>query len=865
MKIKKSVKNITFIFSLFILFSEVLFSNSLNILNKESDKLYLSNHIYDTNKDALGKKIEGTDFILVKYENDNISGFTAGVYRNSLGETIVSFGGTTADERNGNHDPLQTALSDVITDLQLLDKEGSEPKQFEKTREFLNNISDKEYTITGHSLGGSLAQYAGKYKSKKVTTFNTAPFTINQEAVSKLPFLNIGYDTNNMISNIRTKDDPLTLFVAMTEKIEKIKQINDSLARIPHTDKDQKEVLYKQRESIQTEFNTDVNIFKNSNTYKEISSLLNADKKSRGFFEPIEVKDLFKVVEPEGIHSLVKKDVIKKLSTFWDNLEEPSKMKEFISFIKRDVYQLKNEDRLVDLIQGNIYTLDIETGHGLAPLIEVYKNIVVAKEEIVEEKNIPVLSEGKEEEKLEAIYLENPNINDNKDEEKASLNKNQKKFDNIEDDIKDDKRVISKKIDELKKLERKLDNTDEYITKNKTNSSREIDSKKNKSYILMVWAYEKLKENRTKKNFNEFKKYADKLTNNGIKIEEVYAILESGDKRKLFDSYVVNNTTTYESYQVYNKDYRSLQNDIADLIKEIKSKNKELTKDILKKDNLEIVVENLSDDINNDNKLAISNDSKPSLDPGYWQGTYIGNYYSENHLGEPLLNGWTDSRSRTKDSKPDKNVKLYLHENGNFSNWENAPVRKTITLDSSSSAYLGDYKYTAWGTWSDPNANNTANAKVYTSHWVVGQRIDSEDRPKTGSATYTGELLGIVTQINVANTTKNVNGNITLNANFGTQNMTGSLTVKDASSGAIWANASLNNTQMRNSNSMQNLVFDGQLTGTSISNAQSYHSQISGEFYGKQAAEAGGIWAITKGTGSNGDERATGVFRAKKQ
>jgi len=102
----------------------------------------------------------------------------------------------------------------------------------------------------------------------------------------------------------------------------------------------------------------------------------------------------------------------------------------------------------------------------------------------------------------------------------------------------------------------------------------------------------------------------------------------------------------------------------------------------------------------------------------------------------------------------------------------------------------------------------------------------------------------------------NVNGTITLNADFGTKKLDGSMTVKNASNNSTWATASFNNINIQNSNRKESMVFNGQLTDSEISGGA-----IRGEFFGKKAAETGGIWSIDK----NGVDKASGVFRAKKQ
>src|SRR5690625_6409406 len=79
-------------------------------------------------------------------------------------------------------------------------------------------LEGQSYVITGHSLGGSLAQYAAFYTGRPAVTFNTAPMTSNKDAPSHLPAaglhrLKAGRGQN--ILNIETTNDALTLILQL--------------------------------------------------------------------------------------------------------------------------------------------------------------------------------------------------------------------------------------------------------------------------------------------------------------------------------------------------------------------------------------------------------------------------------------------------------------------------------------------------------------------------------------------------------------------------------------------------------------------------------------------------------------------------
>ena len=186
-----------------------------------------------------------------------------------------------------------------------------------------------------------------------------------------------------------------------------------------------------------------------------------------------------------------------------------------------------------------------------------------------------------------------------------------------------------------------------------------------------------------------------------------------------------------------------------------------------------------------------------------------------------------------------------------------------------SSAGYGDYNHTAWGAWSaGPNtrlnfssssSSSRLRGNIQGGHWVYGQRLGVADIPKSGSARYVGQVMGgwypDFRDANAIGEMNSITGNIKMAVNFrnGNNSMSGSLNLKR--SGADWASARFNtlnarsapNEEYRTSDHFSTLFSGGNLTGS---------------FFGANAAEVGGTFSLAKGIGPDRG-RATGIFRAK--
>ncbi|MDY0264456.1 MAG: transferrin-binding protein-like solute binding protein [Sulfurospirillum cavolei] len=153
------------------------------------------------------------------------------------------------------------------------------------------------------------------------------------------------------------------------------------------------------------------------------------------------------------------------------------------------------------------------------------------------------------------------------------------------------------------------------------------------------------------------------------------------------------------------------------------------------------------------------------------------------------------------------------------------------------------YNYLSWGTWStELSASNKT--VVDGSRWIAGKLTPTTSMPSSGTATYNGTVQGMSYE---SGALKTLNGTHTMNANFASGTITGTMNVNYASSGASYATTNLNAVSISGNG------FAGGLNGTDNTGS------IKGSFYGPAANEIGGTWALSK-TGSS----AAGIFAGKK-
>jgi Ca2+-binding RTX toxin-like protein len=135
---------------------------------------YLSDVIYDVKaedlpRDALYQDPSGSRWKLVHFEDGGLNGYQGGVFVNvDTNEVVLANRGTSI-----------TSPSDVATDLIM--SVGLLPSQFDSAKAAYNAAVDfsellgygpANVTVTGHSLGGSIAQYLGALNGCVTETFN---------------------------------------------------------------------------------------------------------------------------------------------------------------------------------------------------------------------------------------------------------------------------------------------------------------------------------------------------------------------------------------------------------------------------------------------------------------------------------------------------------------------------------------------------------------------------------------------------------------------------------------------------------------------------------------------------------------------
>jgi hypothetical protein len=171
------------------------------------------------------------------------------------------------------------------------------------------------------------------------------------------------------------------------------------------------------------------------------------------------------------------------------------------------------------------------------------------------------------------------------------------------------------------------------------------------------------------------------------------------------------------------------------------------------------------------------------------------------------------------------------------------------------------YDYTTWGVWgADFNADKNLTAAP-NSLWVAGKLTQTVDMPASGSAGYTGQVIGEVT----GSQSGQVQGTLNMAVDFGNRTVGGSmnnLTIISgtpynqaspgvpAPNGAVWVNQA-NLSGGWNAGSVQ---YNAAIRGAGISSGSA-----TGAFFGPQAIETGGRWNIQTET-----SQGAGIFTGKR-
>lgn len=170
------------------------------------------------------------------------------------------------------------------------------------------------------------------------------------------------------------------------------------------------------------------------------------------------------------------------------------------------------------------------------------------------------------------------------------------------------------------------------------------------------------------------------------------------------------------------------------------------------------------------------------------------------------------------------------------------------------------YDYTTWGVWGGDYGDQKILTAMPNSQWVAGKLTNTVDMPGSGTATYSGQVMGQVT----GSTSGFVQGSLDMNVDFGQRSVGGSMNNLQiiagtpnnqagagAAAGAMWVSQA-NLSGNWNAGSVQ---YNAAISGTGVAGGTA-----TGAFFGPQAVETGGRWAITTTTGSQG----AGVFVGKR-
>jgi hypothetical protein len=256
-------------------------------------------------------------------------------------------------------------------------------------------------------------------------------------------------------------------------------------------------------------------------------------------------------------------------------------------------------------------------------------------------------------------------------------------------------------------------------------------------------------------------------------------------------------------------------------------------------------------DVNDDEKKQIDDSEKnddAARRDSYIHLSFIGEYTGDNPYKNALIHSVNES---------DSNNKINATET-----IEPRPGRITGGDIVITPQLTNGYKYTAWGQWSLPNLlhieSDGRESKIHQGYYIIGERPTIEI-PKTGNASYLGELRGDYVGNDNSVDLNSISGSISMNVNFGTQYLDADLVVKKDNS--TWANAHFENVYIKHTNNRGNGQFDQHdrdKSGNSVTGGG--WGSLEGYFLG-DGSEAGGAFIVQK----DNDGRASGVFRAKKQ
>ena len=172
-------------------------------------------------------------------------------------------------------------------------------------------------------------------------------------------------------------------------------------------------------------------------------------------------------------------------------------------------------------------------------------------------------------------------------------------------------------------------------------------------------------------------------------------------------------------------------------------------------------------------------------------------------------------------------------------------VARRLTGETGVSA-LGNYDYLSWGKWND--GAGVADTIYTNSAWIAGSLTPAADIPVTGSASYSGHVVG---KLSEGGDISSIGGTTALTANFSGRSLTGTFDM--TKNNAAWKTANLAATWGAGT---------GNIAGTLATTDTAMSGAVNGNFFGPAANQVGGAWNLSN---AGGVDKAAGVFTGNKQ
>lgn len=157
--------------------------------------------------------------------------------------------------------------------------------------------------------------------------------------------------------------------------------------------------------------------------------------------------------------------------------------------------------------------------------------------------------------------------------------------------------------------------------------------------------------------------------------------------------------------------------------------------------------------------------------------------------------------------------------------------------------YNNQFEYSGWGGWWQ-EIDMGAEYQYAYGFWVAGELTPAADIPRTGSAAYTGGMLGYTQNGDL------LEGTMNWTVNFANRTVGGSFDDITKDYNTTW----LSRVNVNGGWSAGQNAVSANLTGTNVSSGLA-----KGSFFGPNAQELGGTWRIDH---TNGD-KGTGIFLGK--